>query len=88
MTAIKQYIADLLERCYFEHLDVTVSDRPLDCIRAYSDITDLLETMDRYDCHPEDGRVHELRTIRTNLEQLEYIRVFSRATRAYYARFE
>lgn len=88
MIAIEQYIQDQIERCFFEHLDVTVSDRPLDCIRAYSDITDLLGTMDRYEYHPEDGRVNELRTIRTQLGQLEYIRAFDRATRCYYARFE
>ena len=88
MTAIEQYINEQIERCYFEHLDVTVSDRPLDCIRAYDDITNLLETMSRYSCYYDDGRVTELRAIRTQLEQLEYIRVFSRATRAYYARFE
>lgn len=88
MTAIEQYINEQIERCYSEHFDVTVSDRPLDCIRAYDDITCLLETMSRDSCYHDDIRVHELRTIRTCLEQLEYIRVFSRATRAYYARFE
>ena len=88
MTAIEQYINDRIELCFFEHLDVTVSDRPLACIHAYNDITSLLETMDRYACPPDDGRVTELRTIRTQLEQLEYIRAFDRANRIYYSRFE
>lgn len=88
MTAIEQYINEQVELCFAEHLDITATDRPLDCIRAYNDITALLETMDKYSCHPNDGRVNELRAIRAQLAQLEYIRAFDRANRIYYARFE
>lgn len=88
MTAIEKYINGRIELCHFEHWGVTVSDLPFNCIRAYDDINDLLETMSRYPFYHDDTRVNELRAIRTNLEQLEYIRAYARATRAYYARFE